>query len=147
MQMPANHFRAVTIDGVEYRIKLLDGLTGFRTAKDITKIVLPLLGESFDASRHDDVFHGAPKTFKDMSLLLLTQVDQVDIEDIIFNRLFRYFVVDGADAKLQDLIIGKYEILIDLVSFALKENFGSMFEGKGLLTRFQGIFSQATSLI
>jgi hypothetical protein len=137
MILPNNHFRKTIIEGKEYQIKLLDGLTGFRTAKDITKILLPMLGESFDAQGHDDLLHGAPDTYRSLALLLIEQTDKVDIEDIIFNRLFRYLVADGVQVKIEDIIVADYGLLIDLVVFAIKENFGKLFEGKGLLTRFQ----------
>lgn len=148
MALPQGNFRTTIINDVEYRIKLLDGRTGFRTAKDLSKILLPLLGESVDASRHDDVFHGAPKTFRDMALLLLQQIDSVDVEDVIFNRLFVYFVVDGVEVKLENVVMGQYHLLVDLLVFAIKENFGSLFEGKGLISRFQSVVGQmGTSLI
>ena len=38
MALPQGNFRTITIDNVQYQIKLLDGLTGFRTAKDLGKI-------------------------------------------------------------------------------------------------------------
>lgn len=142
MALPQGNFRTITIENVQYQIKLLDGLTGFRTAKDLGKILLPLVGESFDASRHDDVFHGAPKTFTQMALMLLQQIDSVNIEEIIFSRLFAYLVVDGEAVKLQDLIVGNYGILIDLVAFAIKENYGDLFAGKDLISRFQGVVQQ-----
>jgi hypothetical protein len=139
MALPQGNFRTTHIDGVEYQIKLLGGRDGFRTAKDLSKVLLPLLGESVDASRHDDVFHGAPKTFRDMALLLMQQIDSVDVEDVIFNRLFAYLMVDGNQVKLDDAIVGKYHILVDLIMFAVQENFGSLFEGKGLISRFQSV--------
>jgi hypothetical protein len=145
--LPQNHFRKTHIGESEYVIKLLDGITGFRTAKDITKLILPLVGESFDAQRHDDVLHGAPDTFRQLALLLVEQSDKVDIEDIIFNRLFRYLVKDGEQVKVEDIIVGDYGLLIDLVMFAIKENFGKLFEGKGLLTRFQGTLSAINNQI
>lgn len=148
MALPQGNFRTLIIDNTEYQIKLLDGRTGFRTAKDLSKILLPLLGESVDASRHDDVFHGAPKTFRDMALLLMQQIDSVDVEDIIFNRLFAYLVVNGEQAKLDNVISGQYHLLIDLLVFAIKENFGSLFEGKGLISRFQSVMGNlGTNLI
>lgn len=147
MALPQNHFRTINIDGSEYQIKLLDALTGFRTAKDITTVVLPLVGGSFDASRHDDIVHGAPTTFQQLALLLVEQSDKVNIEDIIFNRLFRYLVVDGEQKKIEDIIVGNYGLLIDLVVFAIKENFGSLFEGKGLLSRFQGTLQNISNQI
>jgi hypothetical protein len=148
MALPQGNFRTTHIEGVEYQIKLLGGRDGFRTAKDLSKVLLPLLGESVDASRHDDVFHGAPKTFRDMALLLMQQIDSVDVEDVIFNRLFSYLMVDGSPIKLDDAIVGKYHILIDLIMFAVQENFGSLFEGKGLISRFQSVVKKMdTNLI
>lgn len=139
--LPQNHFRQTTIGNSVYHIKLLDGRTGFRVAKSITSLVLPLLGESFDSGKHDDIYHGAPKTFRNMALLLLEQTDKIDIEDLIFNQMFAYLVVDGAPVKLEDLVIGNYGVLVELVTFALKENFGSLFEGKHLVSRFRNLFS------
>ena len=139
MQMPAHNFRMTDIDGSQYQIKLLDGMSGFRTSVELSKVLLPLVGESFDASRHDDVFHGAPKTFREMALLLLQQIDQINLEDMIFNRLLAYLVKDGVQVKATDIIVGQYEILIELVAFAIEQNFGSLFKGKGLISRFQSV--------
>jgi hypothetical protein len=145
MQMPASNLRSIEIDGSTYHIKVLDGLSGFRTSVELSKVLLPLVGESFDASRHDDVFHGAPKTFREMALLLLQQIDQINLEDMIFNRLLAHLLKDGVQVKLADIIVGQYEILIELVAFAIEQNFGSLFKGKGLISRFQEKFQSMTS--
>jgi hypothetical protein len=145
MQMPASNLRSIDIDGSTYHIKMLDGLSGYRTSVELSKVLLPLVGESFDASRHDDVFHGAPKTFREMALLLLQQIDQINLEDMIFNRLLGHLLKDGTQVKLADIIVGQYEILIELVAFAIEQNFGSLFKGKGLISRFQEKFQSMTS--
>jgi hypothetical protein len=145
MQMPASNLRSIDINGSKYHIKMLDGLSGFRTQMELTKVLLPLVGESFDASRHDDVFHGAPKTFREMALLLLQQIDQINLEDMIFNRLLGELLKDGVQVKLADIIVGQYEILIELVAFAIEQNYGSLFKGKGLISRFQEKFQSMTS--
>lgn len=124
------NFRQINIKGSDYHFKLLDGRTGFRVGLALNKIILPLIGESVDAGRHDDVFHGAPRTFKSMAETLITQLDNIEAEKIIFDDLFGYLVVDGQQVKLENVIIGKYDVLIELVTFALKENFGELFAGK-----------------
>jgi hypothetical protein len=50
-------------------------------------------------------------------------------------------------AKATDIIVGQYEILIELVAFAIEQNFGSLFKGKGLISRFQEKFQSMTSPI
>lgn len=65
-----------------------------------------------------------------MAETLITQLDNVEAEKIIFDDLFGYLVVDGQQVKLENVIIGRYDVLIELVTFALKENFGELFAGK-----------------
>lgn len=127
---PQANFRQIQIKESTYHFKLLDGRTGFRVGLALNKLILPLIGESVDAGRHDDVFHGAPKTFQSMAQNLVTQLDNIEAEKIIFDDLFGYLVVDGQQVKLENIIIGRYDILIELVTFALKENFGELFAGK-----------------
>lgn len=134
--MLASHLRQIEIDGNLYHIKLLDGKSGLRVGLALNKIISPLLGESFDANRHDDLFHGAPKTFKQLALTLVEQLDRVDVEKIIFDDLFKYFVVNGQEAKLEVVTTGKIGLLIELIIFALKENFGELFEGKHSILNF-----------
>lgn len=144
--MLPNHLRKITIDGNDYHIKLLDGRTGLRVGMALNKIITPLLGESVDANRHDDMFHGAPKTFKQMALTLVEQLDSVDVEKIIFDDLFKYFVVNGQDAKLEVVCTGKIGLLIELIVFALKENFGELFEGKHSIMNFLAPLTQQVNL-
>lgn len=124
------NFHQVTIDGKVYQIKIVNGRVGFRVMQALNKIVLPLLGESQDANRHDDVFHGAPKTFKDMAETLIKQLDNIELERIVFDDLLGELSCDGFQVKLENVIMGKYSLLFALVTESLKVNFGELFEGK-----------------
>lgn len=139
------NLKEITIDGNKYHINLLDGRTGFRTSVELSKIFLPLLGQTFDASRHDDVFHGAPKTFTDMAMILCGQLDKVDVENIIFDRLLKGLIKNGQPCDVNLEIQARFDILFELTAFTIKENFGSLFSGKGLFSRFQEVVTNINS--
>ena len=138
--------KEIEIEGTKYHIHLLKARTGFNVSIELSKIFLPLLGQTFDASRHDDVFHGAPKTFTDMAMILCSQMDKVNVEEIIFDKLLKDLIVNGqVCTDIDSVFRGKYDVLFELVAFAIKENFGSLFAGKGLLSRFQEVVTNISS--
>lgn len=131
-------FKKKEIDGVVYQISLLKGREGFRTAMDLAKVVAPVLGSTFDGVRHDEYIHGAPKTWTNMALLLIDQMDKIDVESLIFDKLLRGLVVNGQQVDIDSFFLANYSVLIELLVFALKENFGDFFGANGFKTRFLG---------
>lgn len=140
-----SNLKEITIDGNKYHINTLRGRDGYRISMQLSKVFLPLLGQTFDASRHDDVFHGAPKTFTDMAMILCNQLDKVDTESIIFDNLLKGLIKNGQPCDIDSEIQTRFDILFELVAFAIKENFGSLFSGKGLFSRFQEVVTNINS--
>jgi hypothetical protein len=138
-------FRKTTIGSNEYQLVLLKGREGFTTALTLAKLLAPVLGTVFDGVKHDDYIHGAPKTFQDMALLLVNQLDKVDIEVIIFDKLLRGLACNGA-AVTEAHWMGNYSELIELVVFALQENFGDFFGANGFKARFQETVKNVVNL-
>ena len=137
MDMFGRTVRKIKIGENEFSITLLKGREGWRVAEQLGKVILPLIGESFDAGKHDEIIHGAPTTFRDLALVFIEQMDKLNTEEIIFDKLLKDVKVDGEVVAIEEVIVGNYDILVELLMFALKENFGSFFSQKGFITRFQ----------
>lgn len=137
MTAPIPHaFRQITIKDKQYQIVLLKGREGFTTALALGKLIAPIVGSAFDGMKHDDLIHGAPKTFQDMAALLINQLDKTDVEAMVFDKLLRQATVQGQPLTDQHWM-GNFSDLIELVMFALKENFGDFFGENGFKARFQ----------
>lgn len=125
-------FRKKTINGRKYQIQLLPALKAVGMAKTLSKVVLPALGGTIDGMR-DDGFNGVPKTFTDLALVICTQLDGLDLEDII-QSLLEGCSCDGTDVvDLDSHFQGELGELVGVLEFALKENFSSFFTGNDLI--------------
>ena len=146
LQNIANKFsRTTTINDKEYSIKILGGLEGIKMAKRLSKIILPLIGGSLDGLRHDDIIHGAPKSFTQLALTICEQMDEAGVEQIIVD-LLQGCRVKGADGMSRDVDINEdfaanYGELIELLEFSLTENFSSFFTANGIQARFMKAIS------
>lgn len=146
MNLLTKQFKTITIDSNTYQLSMLKGREGFRTAMELGKVVAPVLGATFDGVRHDDYIHGAPRTFTQLALLLIDQMDKIDVESIIFDRLLRGMAVNGKEVNVDEFFMSNYSVLVEVIAFALKENFGDFFGENGFKARFletvKNVFNQ-----
>jgi ribosomal protein S18 acetylase RimI-like enzyme len=115
-------------------IKLLPMSTGIKVAKELIGLIAPAIGSAVDGVRHDDLIHGAPRSFSDLALVLVGQLDKVDVENLI-ELLLAGMLVNGNEVDLDDHFSANYHELLEIMEFALKENFQTFFIGKGMKAR------------
>lgn len=134
-----------TVNGKNIRIKLLPALTvGIPTARRLLNIIAPAVGGTLDGLRHDDFIHGVPKTFSDMSLVVCQQLENAEVHQIIFTVL-EHMEVDNKVVNLDEYFMGNYGEMIEILEFALKENFQSFFTGNGMKERFHKVVGMIMS--
>jgi len=116
-------------------IKLLPMSSGIKVTKELISLLAPAIGSMADGVRHDEYLHGAPKSFSDLAFSLVSQLDKVDIIQLI-HTLLQGMLVNTKQVDLEEYFTANYDELVEILEFALKENFGSFFTGKGTKARF-----------
>lgn len=118
--------------GNKVRIPLLPAISkGIPIAKRLMSIIAPVLGGAFDGIKHDDFIHGAPTSFTQMAMTLVTQADKAEIEKILLT-LLEGVEINGKPINLDDYFRANYGELVEIVQISLKENFGSFFTGNDI---------------
>jgi len=121
--------------GEKVGVKILRTKDGMRIALKLLDIIAPTVGGAVDGFRHDDELHGAPTSFRDLSLVLCSQIDKLDILNLI-DILLEDLTIDGNDVNVDDYFAANYGQLIEILEVSLKANFSSFFMGKGIKARF-----------
>lgn len=122
--------------GKTIKIALLPAITkGIPVARRLLNLIAPVVGGTLDGLKHDDIIHGVPKTFSEMSLVVCQQLDQIDASSLVFT-LLENMEVDGKAINLDDYFSANYGEMMEVLEFALKENFESFFTGNGMKQRF-----------
>lgn len=126
--------------GSQYRINILKGGVGIGLFLKLKNIVLPLFGGVLDGMSNDDVVLDKTTTYTDIALVLCEQMDKADIISVIETLLNGCTVKTPEDAhsvpkdlNFDEHFMANYGDLLELLSFALQENFGSLFTSKGIL--------------
>lgn len=122
-------------------IKLIPATKALGLAKKLLAIIAPAVGGTLDGLRHDEYLHGAPKSFTDMALTLVQQLDNAQIENIIMALTYGLEIkvkgsTESKEVEFDDYFTGNYGALIEIVEFSLRENFSTFFTGKGIKARF-----------
>lgn len=142
--MDFNKFvKKTKINGVEFQINKLGALKAFSMGKSLLKVVAPLFGGTLDGMRGGD-YYEPPRTFTQLALTLCDQIDKVEIEEILVE-LLSGATRNGVEIKdLNDNTQIDLNELIELFAFALKENFGELFTGKGIAAQLQNMLMALT---
>ena len=54
----------------QIKIRLLPAITqGIPVARRLINLIAPVVGGTLDGLKHDEIIHGAPKTFSELSLI------------------------------------------------------------------------------
>lgn len=123
-------------NGKTIKIILLPAITkGIPVARRLLNLIAPVVGGTLDGLKHDEIIHGAPKTFTELSLTVCQQLEQVDAASLVFT-LLENMEVDGSKIDLDDYFSANYGEMVEVLEFALKENFESFFTGNGMKQRF-----------
>jgi len=133
------------INGKKFRIHLLPAITkGIPIARRLLNVIAPAVGGTLDGMRHDDLIHGVPKTFTEMSLVVCQQLEKAEVHNLIFE-LLKNLEVDDKQVDLDEYFAANYGEMVEVLEFALRENFQSFFTGNGMKQRFQKVVGMIMS--
>lgn len=137
-------------NGKEVTIKRLPAMKGIKMANKLLKVVLPALGGTLDGvNASDDVLNGTPRNFTHLAITICQQLDDLNVEEVILT-LTEDMYIDGNPVEFDSYFASNYGELVEILEFALKENFSSFFMAKGishrLISTLQGMMSQDTTL-
>lgn len=121
-------------NGTSISIKVLRMSQGISVGKKLLNVIAPSVGGALDGLKHDDYIHGAPKSFSNLALMLCDQIEKVQVEDLIMT-LLADMLVDDNEIDPDDYFAANYAELVEVLEFALKENFSSLFTGEGIKAR------------
>lgn len=129
---PNKFFRSKVINGKKYQITMLPALKAVGVGKKLLKVVLPAIGGTIDGLREDNIY-GTPKTFTDVAVALCTQLDDIDLDELIYALLNEASCEGKTIRDIDSHFQGEIGELIGVLEFALRENFSSFFTGSDFL--------------
>jgi hypothetical protein len=113
-------FKTKEISNKTFQISLLPAGEGIQMAQKLSTLVLPILeGAGGDELELD---------FMKIATSLSASIGDTELLTII-KRLLKGLAVEGKEVAFDSYFSGNYGELIQVVAFALQENFGSFFEG------------------
>ena len=119
--------RQKDINGKTYAITLLPASQGLAVGNRLIKSLGPAIGVLLDSSQIEEVlFPEDQSMFTDISIALVRQLDELDVESTI------KLLLNGATCNSQPInfdqhFAGNYGEMVAVTEFALKENFGDFF--------------------
>lgn len=126
-------------NGKKVRIRILPAIgEGLAVARRLLNIIAPAVGGTLDGIRHDDMLHGAPRTFTEMALTVCKQLEQAEVGSLVYT-LLKEMEVDGKEIDLDDYFGANYGEMVEVLEFSLRENFSSFFTGNGMKARFHKV--------
>lgn len=125
--LSAKGYKGVAIEGKVYSVKLLPATQGLGLALKLIKTFLPTLGAWADGEKKEGLILPEDNSmFSEMAILLVSQLDKVDI-GLVVKQLLDGALVDNEGLDFETYFSANYSTLIELVEFAMKENFGDFF--------------------
>jgi len=122
------------IDGVVYKIKLLNTSEAFLSGQELLKLTLPSMGAFADGVKTMDDPFSDQTTFTAISYSLVKQLGDVNTLSII--KLLLHDATANDDViNFESYFRGKLGLLVNVVEFAMMENYGSLFTDMGLKQR------------
>lgn len=112
--------RTTEIDGNSVQIQVLPTSEGWVMGTKLAEILAPTLKDIIRDGQ-DEV------NFIDLATAIVSQLDKLDHLTII-KRVLKDVAVNGAGIDFETFFAAKYNLLIQFVAFAMKENFSSFFE-------------------
>lgn len=117
------------IEGVSYQAVKLPAGTAFMHGTFLLKSILPSLGAGIDGSRAEE--WEAPTTFTEMALHLCSRLDEERVLKIV-KDLCAELYADGKKVVFDDYFSGQLDVLLLVLEWLFKENFGSFFTNSAL---------------
>lgn len=132
-------------NGKSIQVKLLPAISkGLPVARRLLDVVAPAIGGTLDGLKHDELLHGVPKTFTELSLVVCQQLEKAEIGSLSYT-LLEGLQVDNEEVDLDDYFTANYNEFVEILEFSLKENFKSFFTGNGMKQRFQKVVGMIAS--
>lgn len=137
--------RTLTLDsGAKYQINVLNAWEGIRLGNQIKSVLLPLFGGTVDGINQTEDFISKSTPFTDMAIVLCDQLDKIQLEGVI-GALLKGLTYQEVGQIPKDInpqgkdfenhFMANYGELLEVLAFSMKENFGSLFTGKGIHLR------------
>jgi hypothetical protein len=125
--MAKQGYKQIMLDEGMYAIKLLPSTQGIALALNLIRVFLPSIGAWADGEKKEGLILPEDNSmFSEVAMLLVGQMDRIDLSDVI-KTLVGNTLLNNQPINFEEHFVGNYGTLIELVEFALKENFGSFF--------------------
>lgn len=128
-----------------YEIKTLGGLSALTTFTQLVSLVGPTIASVFDKKDEDDFEESTMLT--EAVILLIKRMEESNIQGII-TKILKDATKNGKTLDIEEDFRGDFDELVDLIAFALKENYQKAFikwlKVKGLTLPTLGQKDQAT---
>lgn len=124
-----NRVKKTTINGKEFQIYLLPAGEGLRRATQLFKAFAPTFATVIDSIQDGSFDYNA------VAYTIAEGLDNIDTVETV-QALLRDFSVNGMSVKFDDYFLANYGELVELMAFAMEENFASFFSAKGFIEKF-----------
>ncbi|MCP3921261.1 MAG: hypothetical protein GY714_01620 [Desulfobacterales bacterium] len=121
------------IDNTDYKLTLLCTSRAFCTGQEIVKLSLPAAGAAFDGMMSDDLYDDN-QTFAAIAIHMKNQLGNIDVLDII-KELLQNLLANDVPVDFESYFKGRLGLLVNVLSEAIKENYGSLFTEVSLKAR------------
>lgn len=129
MSLISKKIRKTTIQGKSVQIYLLPALEGILMARELAEIVIPTVGSFYQGFAEENL------NFENLAMVLMSELDKIDVAQII-TRLLKDMAVNESSVDFDDYFMANYGELVEILIFAIKENFSSFFAAKGLFDKY-----------
>lgn len=125
--MAQQGYKQIMLDEGMYAIKLLPSTQGIGLAFNLIRVFLPSIGAWADGEKKEGLILPEDNSmFSEVAMLLVGQMDRIDLSQVI-KTLVGNTLLNSQPIDFEKHFVGNYGSLVELVEFALKENFGSFF--------------------
>lgn len=131
--------KIITIGDKRYEIKFLPASDGITMAKELVKLLTPVLGSLVDGTREAAQF-GDARVFSDAAVYFCANLDKADVLSMM-KALLADLKVNGKDADFDTTFSANYGDLVEVVKFAMEGNFSSFFTSGALKQTLAGLLT------
>lgn len=117
--------RSIDVNGKTFTVNILPAKKGLPIALKLVKTIGPALAKFAESANQGEI------AYTEIATELLTEMDSLDVMSII-EQLMNGYTVDGKEVPFDFYFTANYGELVEVLTFAIKENFGSFFEASAL---------------
>lgn len=117
--------RMTVVNGKSVQLSLLKARDGFQMAMRLQKLILPAIGALVDGNSGIDT-----NAYARAASLLVSNMESDEILMMV-EKLLGRMTIDGQVVNFDEYFMANYGELVDILQFALKENFESFFASSG----------------